>query len=204
MLELKDVEFCYEKGACYRYDLRLNAGEIVAVVGPSGSGKSTLFELICGFLTPSKGTIMIEEKSLLSLPIDKRPITILFQKHNLFEHLSVGKNILLGREDASDEQIETILKEVGLEGFMKRPSTSLSGGQQQRVALARALLRKEPILLLDEPFTGLDAKSKERMLELVETITKRYNLHTVMITHDREDTRIATSVCTMQDGVLVC
>lgn len=203
MLEITNLHYAYhDSPLSYTYTISVEAGEIVAIVGQSGSGKSTLLDLIAGFLTPLSGHIMIDHRALETLPVEARPVTILFQQHNLFEHLSVEKNILLGRKDAKVKEVEAILKEVGLEGFAKRKALALSGGQQQRVALARALLRQQPILLLDEPFTGLDSDTKEQMLTLVKEITQKHQLHTIMITHDKADTAIATSVYTMRDGVL--
>ncbi len=202
MLTIHDLAFSYHDSPMFHFTLEASAGEVTVILGKSGSGKSTFFDLLCGFLSPQSGTIMIDGVSLVPLPVEKRPITILFQKHNLFEHLSVEKNISLGKQSASKEEIESILMEVGLEGFGNRQATALSGGQQQRVALARALLRQKPILLLDEPFTGLDSETREEMLALVEKITIKHQLHTIMITHEAEDTRIASQVYRMENGTL--
>jgi len=175
--------------------------EIVAILGQSGSGKSTLLDLLAGFLHASGGSIKLDENELIEESVEKRPITILFQNHNLFEHLSVEKNILLGvsktlKSSKTDiEKVKTILKEVGLEKFEHTLASSLSGGQQQRVALARVLIRREPILLLDEPFTGLDADTRIEMLDLVQKLTLENNLHTIMVTHEIQDCeRIANRV----------
>ena len=198
-----------KKDPIYRYDLSLNPQEIVAIMGQSGSGKSTLLDLIAGFLEPLEGQIVLDKTPLEKLPIEKRPISILFQNHNLFEHLSVQQNILLGvkkvLKDAIDEvqKVEAILKEVGLEAYEHTIASKLSGGQQQRVALARVLLRREPILLLDEPFSGLDEKTHLEMLDLVANITQKYHLHTILITHNKEDAkRIASKCYTMQSHTL--
>jgi len=184
--------------------------EIVAILGQSGSGKSTLLDLIAGFLHAASGSIKLDENEWINESVEKRPITILFQNHNLFEHLSVQKNILLGvsktlkssKEDI--EKVKTILKEVGLEKYEHTLVSSLSGGQQQRVALARVLIRREPILLLDEPFTGLDAETRIEMLDLVKKITVENNLHTIMVTHEIEDCeRIANRVYKVQNEKLM-
>jgi thiamine transport system ATP-binding protein len=199
MLEIKALEFAYTDSDTFHFNLTAKQGEITAIVGKSGSGKSTFFDLIAGFLEPKSGEILLDGVALTSLAVEKRPLTILFQQHNLFEHLSVEKNIALGDKEATANQIATILKEVGLEGFEKRSATSLSGGQQQRVALARALIRKKPILLLDEPFTGLDSDTKNQMLALVENITKKHQLYTIMITHDSSDTKSASRTYMMEN-----
>ena len=210
LLKITDLKYRYKSiDDVYTYALSVKPQEIVAILGESGSGKSTLLDLIAGFLAASGGSIELDEKELTALPVEKRPVSILFQQHNLFEHLSVQKNILLGvsrtlkssREDVA--KVQEILKEVGLEKYEHTLASSLSGGQQQRVALARVLLRREPILLLDEPFTGLDAKTRMEMLDLVQKISRENDLHTVMVTHELQDCeRIADRVYLMKDHQL--
>ncbi|MGB3752126.1 MAG: ATP-binding cassette domain-containing protein [Arcobacteraceae bacterium] len=206
MLKIKDLQYQYKDAATkekYTYNLEVKEKEIVAILGQSGSGKSTLLDLIAGFVEPTNGSILLNQNKLLNLSVEKRPMSILFQNHNLFEHLDVQKNILLGlgKTNADDiKRVHHILKKVGLEKFEYSLSSQLSGGQQQRVALARVLLRNEPILLLDEPFTGLDEQTKVVMLDLVKSITEEYNLHTIMVTHDINDCkRIASAVYTMKN-----
>ncbi|NQY21272.1 MAG: ATP-binding cassette domain-containing protein [Campylobacteraceae bacterium] len=208
MIKIKDLEYQYKSSELiYTYNLEVNQGEIVAILGQSGSGKSTLLDLLAGFIEPSKGFILLNEKDLLSLSVEKRPMSILFQNHNLFEHLNVQKNILLGLGKIKNDHIkkvQNILKEVELENFEYTLSSQLSGGQQQRVALARVLIRDQPILLLDEPFTGLDEQTRLIMLDLVQKITKEHKLHTIMVTHEIEDCKkIANKVYKMQDNKLV-
>ena len=211
MLKIHNLQYQYKNAQdTYTYDLEVQGAKIVAILGKSGSGKSTLLDIVAGFLESSEGSVTLEEQELLGLSVEKRPISILFQKHNLFEHLSVQKNILLGvskiLKDSRDEvkKVHDILREVGLEDHEYKLASELSGGQQQRVALARVLLRREPILLLDEPFSGLDAKTRIEMLDLVKRITKEQKLHTIMITHDVEDAkRIADHIYYMQNHRLV-
>ena len=211
MLNIKNLQYQYKNANdLYTYDLDVQASEIVAILGESGSGKSTLLDIVAGFVEPSVGSAQLDGKELIGLTVEKRPITILFQNHNLFEHLTVQKNILLGvskvLKDSIEEveKVQDILKEVGLEAHEHKLASQLSGGQQQRVALARVLIRREPILLLDEPFTGLDEKTRLEMLDLVKKISIEHDLHTIMITHDEEDAeRIADHVYHMQNHVLV-
>jgi len=211
LLSIKDLQYQYKNANdTYTYDLEVQPSEVVAILGQSGSGKSTLLDIVAGFIEPSSGSVKLDGQELLGLSVEKRPITILFQSHNLFEHLSVQKNILLGVNKTLNDSIEevekvrTILKEVGLEAHEYKLASELSGGQQQRVALARVLIRRESILLLDEPFTGLDETTRLEMLDLVKKITQEHNLHTIMITHDREDAeRIANHVYQMQNHTLV-
>lgn len=194
----------------YTYSMHVKPKEIVAILGQSGSGKSTLLDLLAGFLPASSGIIELDGNELMQESVEQRPITILFQQHNLFEHLSVQKNILLGisktlkSSQADIQKVETILKEVGLEKYRNTLVSSLSGGQQQRVALARVLIRREPILLLDEPFTGLDVDTRVEMLDLVKKITLENSLHTIMVTHEIQDCeRIADRVYKVLNNRLV-
>ena len=211
MLNVTDLKYEYKNASdVYEYSMSVQAGEILAILGQSGSGKSTLLDLIAGFLDSSSGSITLDKTDLTNEVVEKRPITILFQNHNLFEHLSVQKNILLGvskvlKENIEDvNKVQAILKEVGLEKYEHTLASSLSGGQQQRVALARVLIRREPILLLDEPFTGLDVDTRVEMLDLVKKITIENNLHTTMVTHDIQDCeRIANRVYKVQNHTLI-
>lgn len=206
LLNIENIKYQYQNAQdTYTYDLECNPSEVVAILGQSGSGKSTLLDILAGFIEPTSGSAVLDGEELIGKPIEKRPITILFQNHNLFEHLNVDKNILLGvsKNDDNRQKMEAILKEVGLEKYQHSLVSQLSGGQQQRVALARVLLRREPILLLDEPFTGLDDKTRVQMLDLVREITTVHKLHTIIVTHDNEDAdRIADAVYRMQGHTL--
>jgi len=211
LLNIQNLQYQYKNAKdIYTYNFEIKHSEVVAILGQSGSGKSTLLDIVAGFIEPSKGSVKLDNQELLGLSVEKRPITILFQSDNLFEHLTVQKNILLGVNKVLKDSIEEvekvndILKEVGLEKYEHTLVSNLSGGQQQRVALARVLIRREPILLLDEPFTGLDEKIRIEMLDLVKHITYKYHLHTMMITHEVEDSeRIANEVFKMQNNRLV-
>jgi len=211
MLKIDALHYEYKNtDDAYDFSMEVKKGEIVAILGESGSGKSTLLDLISGFISAKSGAIVFAGVEISHLPVEERPITILFQQHNLFEHLSVEKNILLGisktlRGSQEDiKKVAKILKEVGLDGFAKRKVTALSGGQQQRVALARALLRQTPILLLDEPFTGLDVKTRLQMLDLVKKIAVQKGLYTIMVTHEQQDCDlIADRVYRVQNHRLV-
>jgi len=211
LLKITNLKYEYKNAdEVYEYSMSVQAGEVVAILGQSGSGKSTLLDLIAGFLNASSGSIQLDESDLTNLEVEKRPSTILFQNHNLFEHLTVQKNILLGvskvlKENIEDvNKVQAILREVGLEKYEHTLASSLSGGQQQRVALARVLIRREPILLLDEPFTGLDVDTRVEMLDLVKKITIENNLHTIMVTHEIQDCeRIANRVYRVQNNTLI-
>ncbi|GIT99230.1 ATP-binding cassette domain-containing protein [Sulfurovum sp. TSL1] len=211
MLKITDVKYQHKNADdTYEYSMTVKSKEIVAILGQSGSGKSTFLDLLAGFLPAKSGSIKLDDNELIDKTVEKRPISILFQNDNLFEHLSVQKNILLGISKTLKStpealsKVKTILKEVGLEKYEQTLVSSLSGGQQQRVALARVLLRREPVLLLDEPFTGLDKDTRSAMLDLVKKITIENNLHTLMVTHEIEDCeRIADRVYKVENQKLV-
>ncbi len=177
--------------ACY--EMQVEAGERVALVGASGCGKSTLLNLVAGFLPCAGGDIIWHGESLLGLAPHQRPVTTLFQSHNLFAHLSVQRNIAVGLspngrlDDAQAGRAAEVLARVGLAGFETRMPPSLSGGQQQRVALARCLLRDRPLLLLDEPFSALDADLRTTTLKLAHEIANELSLTVLMVTHDPAD-----------------
>jgi len=199
LLKIDDIRYSYTD-TLYRYNLELKRGEIASIMGESGSGKSTLLDLIAGFLTPISGKILIDNKDISKLPIKNRNISILFQNNNLFEHLSVEENIKLANKDA---KIEEILEEFGLKGYKDKRADILSGGETQRVALARAIVKKSDILLLDEPFSALDEKNKANILELVQKITQKNHIHTIFVTHDKnESKKIANKLYLMRDGEL--
>jgi len=212
LLNINNLTYDYEQqniNSHYDFSCDIKQNEIVGIIGESGSGKSTLLDLIAGFLTPISGDIIFEGKNISSLNAEDKPITTLFQKYNTFEHLSVIKNVLLGISTSLKPkekdlfEAKEILKEVGLEGFEDKLASELSGGQSQRVALARSLIRKKPILLLDEPFSGLDLKTRTKMLDLVKEISRKRKLYTIMVTHEINDCKlIANKVYKVQNGKL--
>lgn len=194
MLKIDNLEFFYNKEQkTYHYNLEALTSKVVSIMGKSGSGKSTLLDILAGFLEPKSGKVLYNNQNILSLPIQQRPLCILFQKHNLFEYLSVEQNIAVGVDGSfklNKEKsliISKILKDINLKNYQKRVVSSLSGGEQQRVAIARILVMKKPILLLDEPFGALDKETKTDMLQLIKKITQKNKLITLMVTHDKYD-----------------
>ena len=206
MLRLIDVTWLYQH-LPMRFTLSVKQGELVAVLGPSGAGKSTLLNLVAGFLPPASGTIMIENNEHTRTPPAKRPVSMLFQENNLFTHLTVRQNIGLGLNpglklsSAQVSKLDTIAATMGLDSLLNRLPGELSGGQRQRVALARCLVREQPVLLLDEPFSALDPALRQEMLALVQDVCRRQQLTLLMVSHSVEDAaRIAPRCLVVADG----
>ena len=192
MLEIADLALDYP-GFSARYDLSVPDGALCAVIGPSGGGKTTLLHAIAGFETPVSGTLRFDGRDLKALKPTARPVSILFQDHNLFPHLDVFANVALGLKpslrltDPERQQVEAALAEVDLVGFETRMPAGLSGGQRQRVALARALLRGKPVMLLDEPFGALDPGLRREMIARVDALRRRHGLTVLMTIHTPEE-----------------
>ena len=191
-VELRAVTFYYED-MVMSFDLAVMAGEFMAIIGPSGAGKTTLFALIAGFERPDNGRIMIAGTDVTELVPSARPVTTLFQEHNLFAHLDLAANVGLGidprlRLGAEDRRrVSAALGRVGLGGFEKRLPGQISGGERQRAALARSLVRNRPVLLLDEPFAALGPALRRDMLDLVRDIRRERGLTVLMVSHLSED-----------------
>lgn len=174
-------------------DLTVAAGEIVALLGPSGCGKTTTLRLIAGFETPDAGTLNIAGVPVAGggvwVPPERRRVGMVFQNYALFPHLTVGDNVAYGlpRRTGRAAQVQATLELVGLGDLAARMPHELSGGQQQRVALARALAPQPGVLLMDEPFSNLDAGRRVQIREEVRTILKSAGTAVVFVTHDQEE-----------------
>ncbi|MEL6572842.1 MAG: ATP-binding cassette domain-containing protein [Pseudomonadota bacterium] len=187
-------------------DLSIGPG-ITAVIGPSGAGKSTLLAAVAGFLAPMQGAVQWAGGDLGGFAPGARPVSMLFQDHNLFPHLTVGQNVGLGLQPnlrlspADKAAVGRALSQVGLDGFDARLPKTLSGGQQSRVALARVLVADRPVVLLDEPFSALGPAMKAEMLDLVRAVLGDAGKTVVMVTHDPGDAKVlASQVVVVADG----
>ncbi|HEU5100542.1 MAG TPA: ABC transporter ATP-binding protein [Roseiflexaceae bacterium] len=174
------------------FSLSVQPGEILALLGPSGCGKTTVLRLIAGFEQLDSGQIAVGERVVsgpgVYVPPEARQVGMVFQHYALFPHLSVGDNIAYGlRGKQRHAQARELLGMVGLIGLEARMPHELSGGQQQRVALARALAPRPAVLLLDEPFSNLDADLRAMMRAQVREILKRVGTTAVFVTHDQEE-----------------
>ncbi len=208
MINLKQVS-CRLGEQQFLYNLQIPQGQVVAIMGASGSGKSTLLNLLAGFISTDKNTarITIGAQRIDLLEPAKRPVTSLFQEHNLFAHMSAFNNLALGIRsslkltDLEKQQVDEALEQVGLKGLGSRFPKELSGGQRQRVALGRALVRRKPVLLLDEPFSALDPALRQEMSALVKRLATQHQLTVLLVTHEPKDAlELANSVVFVEAG----
>lgn len=194
---LSDVNFSVEEG------------EIVAILGPSGCGKTTTLRIVAGFEKQTNGTLYLKDTAITNkqnwIPVNKRGVGMVFQDYALFPHLTVEQNVRFGigkqKHVNCETLISTLLELVELTGMEKRYPHELSGGQKQRVALARALAPSPHVLLMDEPFSNLDAELKYTMRFEVQRILKKANISTIFVTHDQKDAlAIADKIIVMNEG----
>ncbi|MCK7458125.1 ABC transporter ATP-binding protein [Idiomarina aminovorans] len=178
-----------------RLGLSLEPGDIGCLLGPSGCGKTTLLRAIAGFIPVSQGKIQLHGNTVSSeeiqRPTEQRQVGMMFQDFSLFPHLTVADNIRFGinrlPKKQQQERIQELLSRIGLNGYQNRYPHELSGGQQQRVALARALAPKPKLMLLDEPFSSLDAELREVLTHDVRRLLKEEGITALLVTHDQQE-----------------
>ena len=196
-LSLENIGFSYpksEKPTLQGFNLSIQKGDCIGLVGASGCGKSTLLRLIAGLEPLETGRITLDAQVLsapkLSVPPEKRHIGMVFQNYCLFTHLSVRNNIAYGirQRQHKKERVNEMLALIDMQAHADRYPYQLSGGQQQRVALARSLAPKPKIILMDEPFSNLDATLKQSVRQEVKAILQAENMTSIIVTHDLQDT----------------
>ena len=214
-LEVSHLEVSFgEKLILDDLSFSLKEGQIAALLGPSGCGKTTLLRSIAGLIQPTAGTIRFGKQlvslSSLVMPSHKRKIGYVPQEGALFPHLTIAENIAFGLDKSlfTKDQIRHTIKEmlqlIDLQGFEKRMPSELSGGQQTRVALARALAIKPAIVLLDEPFSALDAELRGDLRSDVIDLLRAHQTTAILVTHDREEALVSADiVALMRDGKII-
>lgn len=198
ILTLKDINFFYERDnvVLKNINLSIKEGEVITIFGSSGIGKSTLLKIICGLILPNSGSIFLDGKDITRLVPTKRNIVMTLQDSYLFPHMTVEKNIAFSmkmrgkKKNEIKKRVKNLLEMIDLKGYENKKPKELSGGEKKRVALARAICSYPKILMLDEPFTGLDNKIKAKMLDIIKFLNEKYNMTLVLVTHDIEDAKI--------------
>ncbi len=191
--------------------LTVAAGQVTCLLGPSGCGKSTTLRMIAGVDTPDTGRILIDGAEVFgptcNLPPEARGVGLMFQDFALFPHLTVAQNVafgLSGDRAARTARVENLLSRVDLAGFGPKHPHQLSGGEQQRVALARALAPRPRVLLMDEPFSGLDNRLRDGIRDATLEVLKAEGTAVLLVTHDPEEAmRMADEIALMRDGRIV-
>lgn len=186
-------------------NLYINDHEFLTLLGPSGCGKTTTLRIIGGFLTPTSGDVLFDDKRINDVPAYERQINTVFQRYALFPHLDVYDNIAFGLRVSKlpkaeiDERVNEMLEVVSLKGYENRKISALSGGQQQRVAIARALVNRPKVLLLDEPLGALDLRLRKDMQNELKRIQQAMGITFIYVTHDQEEALAMSDTIVVMD-----
>jgi ABC-type Fe3+/spermidine/putrescine transport system ATPase subunit len=193
-LRIEDVTHRYGKEVALEHvTLEIGDGELITLLGPSGCGKTTLLRVIAGFIRPSEGRVLLENRDVTRVPPHKRPVNMVFQRSTLFPHLDVAGNVAFGlkvsrlEKTEIDRRVRDALGLVRLDGLEGRRAHELSGGQMQRVALARALVNRPQVLLLDEPLAALDLAIRLEMEVELRRVHRETGATFVYVTHDQRE-----------------
>ena len=211
LIELKNVSrYWGDVRAVEKLNINIEEGEFVVLLGPSGCGKSTTLRLIAGLENVSSGEIFIGGKNVNNIDPSSRNISMVFQSYALFPHLNVEENIIFGlkvrkvKKDDRQVRLENVAEKVGLSNLLKRKPAELSGGQRQRVALARAIISDNPVCLMDEPLSNLDAKLRHQMRSEIRLLQKDLNITLIYVTHDQtEAMSMADKIVLLNEGEIV-
>ena len=202
ILTLKNISFSYKDKMIFdNYNFVMNKEEIIAIIGPSGCGKSTLLKIINGLETEYSGDVLLNGINVNNIPVNKRDIVLMFQDNLLFPHMTIFENIEFSLKMKKypkheiKKMVEEVARDIHLEDKLNKYPKELSGGQQRRVALARAVISKPKLLLLDEPFTGLDKEIKLEIMNLVRIIREKYNTSIIFVTHDLSEAEYLEAKC---------
>lgn len=210
LFALQDISVAYRKQNILKdFNLEIEKGELVSLLGPSGCGKTTTLRLIAGFLKAKKGKFIFNDRDYTKVPVNKRNFGFVFQNYVLFPHLTIYNNIAFGlrlrrfSELEIEKRVMVVLETVKMTGFGSRYPQELSGGQKQRIAIARAIVTEPDILLMDEPFSNLDANLRVDMRTQIRQIQQKLGITTVYVSHDQEEClAISDQVAIMNQGVI--
>ena len=215
MLKINNLHFRYKNSkedTIKDFNLEIKKGDIVSILGESGSGKSTILRIIAGLEEAYRGEILIGGNLVYSkdksVEPEKRGIGMVFQDYALFPHMTVAKNIMFGLKKMDKSQREKrmmeMLKLVNLEEYKDKYPYEISGGQQQRIAIARAIAPSPSLLLLDEPFSNLDANLQSKIRSELKEIIQKANITSIFVTHDKEDAKaLADKVVILDKGEII-
>lgn len=218
ILKVKNLTKIYGKGdnkvvALDNVSFTVHKGEFLAIVGASGSGKSTLLHLLGGVDRPTSGKVFINGTDIFNMNDDKlaifrrRQIGLIYQFYNLLPILNVRENITLPLEldnvKPNNEEVDELLKSLGLSTRSNHLPNELSGGEQQRTSIGRSLITKPSIVLADEPTGNLDSKASEEIISLLRKSNKDLKQTIIMITHNLEQAKMADRIITLEDGKIV-
>ncbi|MBQ6293707.1 MAG: ABC transporter ATP-binding protein [Lachnospiraceae bacterium] len=195
MIQLKDIVVKFgDFTALHNINVHVKEGEFFTFLGPSGCGKTTTLRTITGFIEPTSGTVMMKDKDITKVPIEKRNIGIVFQSYALFPTMTVYDNIAFGlkikklKKQEIDEKVREIARKVDLsDEQLAKAVSQLSGGQQQRVAIARALVTNPSVICLDEPLSNLDAKLRVQLRNELKNMQRDFGITSIYVTHDQEE-----------------
>lgn len=210
-LKVKNVNLSFNNNEILKeLNLTIDQGNFVAITGASGSGKTSLLRVICGLESPNQGEIILDNSLLLNkeifIPTEKRNIGLVIQEKVLFPHLNARQNIEFGISSKTDKQnlSNEIMEKLNIKQLAEKYPHELSGGESQRVALARSIVMKPKLLMLDEPFTGLDKDLKMKIYPKIKSILQASKITALMVTHDLNEVKALADKCfNLESGKLV-
>ncbi len=191
-------------------NLEIRTGTLQTLYGKSGSGKTTILRILAGLATPDAGyievhgSVWLDSMRGINVPARKRRVGFVFQDYSLFPKMTVRENLLFAQDKKNNGKIDDLLDLIDLVALADRYPSTLSGGQQQRVALARAVLREPEILLLDEPLSALDQKTRAKLQDEILRLHKEFNLTTILVSHDKQEVfKLSDKVAFLEKGGIV-
>ncbi|MBE0516851.1 MAG: ABC transporter ATP-binding protein [Methanophagales archaeon] len=208
MIEVKGLYKDWKEFSLKKITLEIKKGEYFVILGPTGAGKTLLLETIAGFYIPDKGEVRIDGHEVTELPPEKRNIGFIYQDYSLFPHLTVEENIVFGLKlkkssspDTNRKRVKEIMDRLSISHLAHRYPSTLSGGEQQRVAIARAIAIEPAILLLDEPLSALDPRTRDYLREELKRVREELGITMVHVTHDQTEALIlADRIAVMMHG----